>query len=172
MSRTLADRYRRLAFYPQAHRDMYAQEMLGVLLDDARPGQRYPRLADVVVLIWCGLRARATALAHPLRGDSWRSSTGTLGVLLMMLLALRSLRPVILPLAVWTQFGDPPPTFDTTVVVLAVGWSAAAVAAMTALRRTAAYLAATVVFVHSVLLTRKLPSPRKLRCWWSRNGLH
>lgn len=55
----LERRYRRLlAVYPWEHRRAYEEEMLAVLLADARPGQRRPTAADAVNLIGAGLRAR------------------------------------------------------------------------------------------------------------------
>ncbi|MGW5162218.1 hypothetical protein ACWEPN_42680, partial [Nonomuraea wenchangensis] len=45
---SLETRYRRLlAAYPRDHRARHEEEMLGVLLAGARPGQTRPRPADV-----------------------------------------------------------------------------------------------------------------------------
>ncbi len=59
----LAGRYRRLlAWYPAGHRQAHGEEMLGVLLAGASPGQRRPGLAVTVDLLAGALRIRARAL--------------------------------------------------------------------------------------------------------------
>jgi hypothetical protein len=51
-SRTLERRYRRLlAMYPQKFRREREEEMVSVLMDGARDGQRWPRPAEVVNLL-------------------------------------------------------------------------------------------------------------------------
>jgi len=51
--------YRRLlACYPPAYRDENEQEILGVLMDGAREGQKRPRLAESAALIRSALRMR------------------------------------------------------------------------------------------------------------------
>jgi len=56
----LERRYRRLLrWYPPSHRAAHQEEMLGVLLDAARPGQRRPSVAQTVNLVACGLAIRA-----------------------------------------------------------------------------------------------------------------
>jgi len=55
----LERRYRRLLrCYPPAHREFHREEMLGVLLAGARPGQRTPGLGQAVNLAACGLVIR------------------------------------------------------------------------------------------------------------------
>jgi len=57
---TLERRYRRLLrWYPPSHRAMHDEEMLGVLLLAARPGQRSPDVALAANLIATGLAIRA-----------------------------------------------------------------------------------------------------------------
>ena len=51
---------RLLRCYPAGHRDVHGEEMLGVLLAGARPGQRRPGLAESASLI-CGRRAHPAA---------------------------------------------------------------------------------------------------------------
>lgn len=56
---TLQRRYRRLlASYPQKFRDQHGEELLGVLLDWAPDGQRYPRAREAADLLAHGLLAR------------------------------------------------------------------------------------------------------------------
>ena len=55
----LERRYRqRLAWYPRAYRRDHEEEMLAVLLDGARPGQEFPRLAETANLLWGAVRMR------------------------------------------------------------------------------------------------------------------
>jgi hypothetical protein len=68
MNTTLERRYRRLlACYPPGHRAAYREEMLGVLLATARPGQRVPGVRQAWNLVTCGLatRARRALVAGP-----------------------------------------------------------------------------------------------------------
>ena len=56
----LERRYQRLLrSYPPSHRAAHREEMLGVLLDAARPGQRMPGVTQTVNLVACGLAIRA-----------------------------------------------------------------------------------------------------------------
>jgi len=65
----LARRYRqRLALYPRAYRRDHEEEMLAVLLEGARPGQEFPRIAESADLIWGALRMRLR-LGYPFRGN-------------------------------------------------------------------------------------------------------
>jgi hypothetical protein len=59
MSATLERRYRRLLrCYPPGHRAAYREEMLGILLATARPGQRAPGVRQTLNLVTCGLATR------------------------------------------------------------------------------------------------------------------
>jgi hypothetical protein len=56
----LERRYRRLLrWYPPSHRAVHGEEMVGVLLVAARPGQRTPDVTLAANLIACGLAIRA-----------------------------------------------------------------------------------------------------------------
>ncbi|MCI0688479.1 MAG: hypothetical protein L0Y54_14775 [Sporichthyaceae bacterium] len=67
---SLEARYRRLlALFPRDHRDAYEDEMVGVLLATARPGQRWPGVRDALDLLRAGLLVRA--------GRPWRSATAS-----------------------------------------------------------------------------------------------
>jgi len=65
----LEQRYRRLlACYPRAFRAEHEEEMLVVLMADARGGRRWPGLADLVNLILNALLMRARPHASGLCG--------------------------------------------------------------------------------------------------------
>jgi hypothetical protein len=61
----LAARYRYfLDFYPREFRDSRGEELVGTLLDCARPGQARPSWREVRALVLEGLRARAGTGGH------------------------------------------------------------------------------------------------------------
>ncbi|GAA3188907.1 hypothetical protein [Nonomuraea roseoviolacea] len=62
----LEARYRRLlACYPRDHRARHEDEMIGVLLAGARPGQTWPPPADVADLLWGALRVHGRRAFGP-----------------------------------------------------------------------------------------------------------
>ena len=66
----LERRYRRLLrCYPPGHRQVHREEMLGVLLATARPGQRAPGARQTVNLVACGLAIRARRALGSLAGE-------------------------------------------------------------------------------------------------------
>ncbi|MEV4625503.1 hypothetical protein AB0J90_04345 [Micromonospora sp. NPDC049523] len=80
--RDLESRYRRLlAVYPWEHRRRYEDEMLGVLLEDALPGQRQPGIGDTVNLVVAGLRARLGWTARGLTDRAWSDAAAVTGLL-------------------------------------------------------------------------------------------
>lgn len=151
--RPLEDRYRRLlALYPPSHRDRYEEEMLAVLLEGARPGQRRPGLTESLDLVASGVRARAGSVTLGLGERRWRAAAGVVGVLLPLALALKNLRPIVFMLGLhlrvsWVYLG-----LTAETVVLVVAWTLTAAAAMFGLRRTAAVLAWAAVLTHIGLL--------------------
>ncbi|MEU4514460.1 hypothetical protein AB0G05_33585 [Nonomuraea wenchangensis] len=69
----LETRYRRLlAAYPRDHRERHEEEMLGVLLAGARPGQTRPRPADVADLLRGALRVHMRRAFGPASAPAWR----------------------------------------------------------------------------------------------------
>ncbi|MEU8421362.1 hypothetical protein AB0C15_10860 [Micromonospora sp. NPDC048835] len=79
--------YRRLlAVYPWEHRRVYEDEMLAVLIADARPGQRRPAAADVRDLVGGGLRARLRVGARGFTQPSWADAATVAGLLVAVVL--------------------------------------------------------------------------------------
>jgi len=79
----LERRYGRLlSCYPAAHRRQHEQEMLGVLMTDARPGQRRPGLAESADLIWGALRVRLRPGLDSAADPGWRDTLAVLSVVL------------------------------------------------------------------------------------------
>ena len=83
----LERQYRRLlAAYPAEHRREHGEEMIGVLLAAARPGQVRAGLAGTADLIRGGLRIRLRPRAALRDADGWRADLATASVALPVLL--------------------------------------------------------------------------------------
>lgn len=77
----LERRYRRLlGCYPARHRGEHAEEMLGVLMADARDGQRRPGLADTANLLWGSLLIRLRPGATGTADPDWRDALALFSV--------------------------------------------------------------------------------------------
>jgi hypothetical protein len=63
---------RLLVAYPVDYRRLRGAEILGVLVDGARPGQRYPRVREVVDILAAGLRQRVGVHTTPGIADGLR----------------------------------------------------------------------------------------------------
>ncbi|SCF14130.1 hypothetical protein GA0074695_3759 [Micromonospora viridifaciens] len=140
----LERRYRRLlAIYPWEHRRAYEEEMLAVLLADARPGQTRPSVGDAVNLLGAGLRARLRVGARGFTEPAWADAAAVTGVLVAL---------VLVAAAGWSLVDQavpgpllPPPVRpggpDQVDWLRVGGWAAVLVAALVGLRRVAAGLA-------------------------------
>jgi hypothetical protein len=85
MSERLRRRYERLLFtYPPAYRREHREEMIGTLLEAARPDQRVPALRETTSLLLGGLRTRAQQAARQSPRRLWADGL-QLGVLLIVL---------------------------------------------------------------------------------------
>ncbi|MGV9377944.1 hypothetical protein ACWDRB_19120 [Nonomuraea sp. NPDC003707] len=96
----LEARYRRLlACYPRDHRERHEEEMIGVLLAGARPGQLRPHPADAADLLWGALRVHVRRAFGPVSGPVWREGL-TVAVALWPLLMLTAALAMALLMAV------------------------------------------------------------------------
>ena len=78
----LERRYRRLLrCYPPAHRAFHREEMLGVLLATARPGQRTPGLGQTVNLAACGLVIRVRRIPGWLAADAGQDALAVVSLI-------------------------------------------------------------------------------------------
>jgi hypothetical protein len=142
MTAPLEARYRRLLVaYPRRHRREYGEEMLGVLLADARPDQRRPGPRTVVDLLAGALAVRLRTVAGALRDDAWRSAAYAVqlfGAMVLLVVALRRLAitAVLLPHA------PSPVPVSVTDVLRALGWALVVTATVAGWRRVAAWFAA------------------------------
>jgi hypothetical protein len=83
----LERRYRRLlACYPARHREVYGEEMIGVLLAAAPAGRRRPNLADTADLFGGGLRVRLRALMTGSPDPQWRDALALTSLIAPLLL--------------------------------------------------------------------------------------
>jgi hypothetical protein len=88
----LERRYRRLLrCYPPGHRQVHREEMLGVLLATARPGQRAPGARQTVNLVACGLAIRARRALSSLADEAWQDALAVVSLItpaLMLVIAV------------------------------------------------------------------------------------
>jgi hypothetical protein len=102
----LEESYRRLLrWYPPVYRHRHEEEILGVLMATAQPGQRRPRVRDSLDLLWWGLKVRIRIV---LRGESqsWAPAFAQVSVLLPLLMVLLKLTDFLLR-GGWYGFGTP-----------------------------------------------------------------
>jgi hypothetical protein len=90
----LERRYLRLLrCYPPTHREFHREEMLGVLLAAARPGQRAPGLRETVNLAACGLVIRVRRIPGWLAADAGQDALAVVSLIapavVLILLALQ-----------------------------------------------------------------------------------
>jgi len=141
----LEGRYRRLmTAYPLRHRREYEEEMVGVLLAAAEPGQRRPSARDRADLLINALAVRLREWAGDLGDDAWRRAAYAVqlvGALFLLVVGFRRLLPgmTFYPGVELLEFARP------TV------WAAVLVLALVGLRRVATGVAvagAVVEIVH------------------------
>jgi hypothetical protein len=144
----LERRYRRLLrCYPPSHREFHREEMLGVLLATARPGQRTPGLGQTVNLAACGLAIRVRRIPGWLAADAGQDALAVVSLIapavVFILLALQqaaitayaSARPPVY----LGQLLPVLPSLAEPVVVIA--WLAVVLLALTGSQRKAAAIA-------------------------------
>ena len=153
----LERRYRRLLrCYPPAHRAFHREEMLGVLLATARPGQRTPGLGQTVNLAACGLVIRVRRIPGWLAADAGQDALAVVSLIApAVVFILLVLQAVVFILLVPQQAAMNaaasagsvvpglllgPPSFGKSVVVM-IAWLAVVVLGLTGRRRTAAKIA-------------------------------
>lgn len=87
----LERRYRRLLrCYPPGHREVHREEMVGVLLATARPGQRAPGARQTVNLVACGLAIRARRALRSLADEPWQDALAVVSLITPALMFISS----------------------------------------------------------------------------------
>jgi hypothetical protein len=142
----LERRYLRLLrCYPPSHREFHREEMLGVLLAAARPGQRTPGLRETVNLAACGLVIRVRRIPGWLAADAGQDALAVVSLIappvVFILLALgRGAIDATAPRVPFWTLLPVLPSVGESVVVLA--WLAVVLLGLAGCRGAAAVIAA------------------------------
>ena len=84
--------YRRLLrWYPRSYRGRHEEEILGVLMAAARPGQRRPSARESLDLLWSALKIRMQMTLRGADSQHWAAALALVGVLLPLLMLLLKL---------------------------------------------------------------------------------
>ena len=144
----LERRYRRLLrCYPPTHREFHREEMLGVLLAAARPGQRAPGLGQAVNLAACGLVIRVRRIPGWLAADAGQDALAVVSliapavVVILLALGRGAMDATAAARVPFWQLLPFPPSLGQFVVVM-IAWLAVVLLGLTGRRRTAAAIAA------------------------------
>jgi hypothetical protein len=142
----LEGRYRRLLrCYPPGHREVHREEMLGVLLAAARPGQRAPGVRQTVNLVACGLAIRAR---RALAAGPWQDALAVVSLIVPVLMLIIAVLDCVLAVReavneaafarvpVWQLFSFVPQIGGPAIV--AAAWLAVVLLVRTGRRRSAA----------------------------------
>ncbi|GAA2507458.1 hypothetical protein [Winogradskya humida] len=170
----LETRYRRLlAIYPAGHRHEYGDEMVGVLMSGARPGQRRPSLPDIADVLRNGLIVRL--LGAPSAGpDLGRRDAAVVAALFgSFVLAVVPLRRIAWPMS-WLASADEhsfPGAYmvvqSTDLLLRSLGWILVAAALTLGWRWIAVALAVLAGLLEiSVLAFADGGTPRWLASGW------
>jgi hypothetical protein len=88
--------YRRLLrWYPPSYRSRHEDEILGVLMAAARPGQRRPGARESLDLLWSALRIRIRMTLRGADAEPWPAALAQAGVLLPVLMLLLKLTELL-----------------------------------------------------------------------------
>ena len=88
-ARGLEGSYRRLLrWYPSSYRKRHGEEILGVLMDAAQPGQHRPGARESVDLLWSALKIRIRMTLRGADSQLWQAAFALVGVLLPLLMLL------------------------------------------------------------------------------------
>lgn len=84
--------YRRLLrWYPALYRHRHEEEILGVLMAAAQPGQRRPGARESADLVWSALKIRIRIVTRSAGSEPWAAALALTGVLLPLLILLLKL---------------------------------------------------------------------------------
>ena len=99
--------YRRLLrWYPPVYRSRHEEEILGVLMAAAEPGQRRPGARDSLDLLWSAVKIRIRMTLRGADSEPWAAALALAGVLLPLLMLLLKLTE-FLDRGVLHGFGTP-----------------------------------------------------------------
>ncbi|MFC6019916.1 hypothetical protein ACFP2T_27425 [Plantactinospora solaniradicis] len=158
MSGPLERRYRLLlTAFPARHRRLYHEEMLGVLLDRAEPGQRRPTMAEVADLLTAAVGVRLRALRAAATDDRWRTAAAVTATIAAVLLASLGLRTVAYNFGMQTLVTSIVPgaefePWSAPDVLRDLVWLPVVIAALLGWRTGAAAIASLVTVAEAVVL--------------------
>jgi hypothetical protein len=142
----LERRYRwLLGWYPREHREFYQEEMLGVLVNAASDGQRWPAAAEALSLIRDSASARLRRVGRRPVDERWRRAAAVTAVLATGILlafhtgALLGVLPIRFGSAV--VYVDRPPVAGPSYWTPVVAWALVLVAGLLAAPRVGVALA-------------------------------
>jgi len=99
--------YRRLLrWYPTSYRGRHEEEILGVLMAAAQPGQRRPAVRESLDLLWSALKIRARTILRGADSQPWADALAFVAVLLPLLMLLLKLT-IFLDRGAQYGFGTP-----------------------------------------------------------------
>jgi hypothetical protein len=99
--------YRRLLrWYPPSYRCRHEEEILGVLMAAAQPGQRRPGVRESLDLLWSALKIRMRITLRGADSQPWAAALALVGVLLPLLMLLLKLSEFLVRGAQY-GFGSP-----------------------------------------------------------------
>jgi hypothetical protein len=99
--------YRRLLrWYPASYRGRHEEEILGVLMAAAQPGQRRPGARDSLDLLWSALKIRIRMTLRGADSQPWAAALALVAVLLPLLMLLLKLTELLVG-GVRHGFGTP-----------------------------------------------------------------
>jgi hypothetical protein len=169
VSAGLERRYRLLLrCYPPGHRAAHREEMLGVLLAAARPGQRAPGARQTVNLVACGLAIRAR---RALAAGPWQDALAVVSLIAPVLMLVSSVLYIGVTVreTVMLDHSYPPPIPFWSLslvsvlvgpVILVASWLTVVVLGLAGRRRAAAAVAfvplALALLVLLVLIVQRI----------------
>ena len=95
-ARGLEGSYRRLLrWYPPSYRKRHEEEILGVLMATAQPGQRRPAARESLDLLWSAVKIRIRMTLRGADSQPWQAALALVGVLLPLLMLLLKLTELL-----------------------------------------------------------------------------
>jgi hypothetical protein len=157
---TLEIRYRRLlSLYPRRHRELYAEEMVGVLMASADPGRDKPSLDDRMDIAASALLVWLRGSRDLLEDTAWRSAAQMFSLFgAMLLFAVGARRAILWLLSILANPAEPL-WYGPENAVRPVIWALVVAAILARLHRSATLLAVGGVAVE---ITRIAPLYRAL----------
>ncbi|MBE1492007.1 hypothetical protein [Plantactinospora soyae] len=140
--------------FPARHRRQYQEEMLGVLMDRARPGQRRPTLVETVDLLRAATSVRLRALRDTADDHGWSTAAAVIGIVAAILLASLGLRNLVVHLG-WRLLVDDIMVRSLPDVLHDLVWLPVVLAALVGWRTGAAAIAWLVTLAEAVVLVER-----------------